>query len=177
MDKDIFKNHNDYWLVSQNIKDLYLSEGSISVLLDFERVLDELDVYAFKNWINGELVAGPEVTKYTATCVFMWPANIMPDPRGGNRLLPFGCKVKFKKQKMQIPIKITSPDDYAPGGHTARLVEQPIWLVEIEMPKALMMDIRTGSVEFENETVDLEDVDASYEVDIDQEEFKVDNPQ
>ena len=56
MDKDIFSNHTDYWNVAQNIKDLYMSEGSIGMLLDFERVLDELDLYAFKNWMMGELV-------------------------------------------------------------------------------------------------------------------------
>ena len=49
LDKDIFKDHSDYWLVAENIRDLYLSEGSLLTLLDFERVLDELDLYAFKN--------------------------------------------------------------------------------------------------------------------------------
>jgi len=55
LDKEIFKDHSDYWLVAENIKDIYLSEGSLLTLLDFERVLDELDLYAFKNWQLGEL--------------------------------------------------------------------------------------------------------------------------
>ena len=38
MNKDLFRNGEDYWLVAQNIKDLYLSEGSILTLMDFERV-------------------------------------------------------------------------------------------------------------------------------------------
>ena len=57
MDKEIFKDHADYWMVADNIKNLYMSEGSILSLLDFERVLDELDLYAFKNWQLGELIA------------------------------------------------------------------------------------------------------------------------
>ena len=40
------------------------------------------------------------------------------------------------------------------------------------MPKSLMTDIRTGSVELEDETVDLEDLDASYEQDLDKGEYK-----
>ena len=177
MDKNIFSNHTDYWNVAKNIKDLYISEGSIASLMDFERVLDELDLYAFQNWILGELVAGPEVNRYTVSCTFMWPQNLMPDPRGGTRLLPFDCTVKYKKQKITIPIKIENPSDYAPGTHKARLVEKPVWLVEITMPKDLMNEIRTGSIEFENETVDLQEIDTSYEEDLDMEEYQIDDAQ
>jgi len=49
-DKELFKNHEDYWQVADNIRDIYMSDGSLTTLLDLERVLDELDVYAFKNW-------------------------------------------------------------------------------------------------------------------------------
>ena len=42
MDKEIFKNHTDYWQVADNIRDIYLSDGSLTTLLDFERVLDEV---------------------------------------------------------------------------------------------------------------------------------------
>ena len=172
MDKDIFRNHTDYWLVADNIKKLYMSDGSILSLLDFERVLDELDLYAFKNWSLGELVSGPVIGRYKVSCTFMYPASLMPDPRGGRRLLPFDCEVKFKKTEISIPIKIQDPDDYLPGTHKARLIKRPVWLVEITMPKSLMTDIRTGSIDLEDESIDLEDLDQAYEKDIDQEEFK-----
>lgn len=172
IDKDIFRNKEDYWLVADNIRDIYLSEGSIASLLDFERVLDELDLYAFKNWQLGELVSGPKIGRYTVSCIFMYPEKLMPDPRGGRRLLPFDCKVLFKKTQMKIPVKIEDPDDYRGGTHKARLIEKPVWLVEIEMPKSLMMDIRQGSVELEDQEIDLADLDAAYEEDLDQQEYK-----
>lgn len=172
LDKDIFRDHQDYWMVADNIKNLYMSEGSILSLLDFERVLDELDLYAFKNWQIGELVSGPEIGRYNVSCIFMWPERLMPDPRGARRLLPFDCKVRFKKTRIKIPIKITQPDDFIPGTHKARLVEKAVWLVEITMPKSLMADIRTGSVELEDQDIDLGELDNSYEEDLDQQEFK-----
>jgi hypothetical protein len=175
LDKEIFKDHADYWLVAENIKDIYMSEGSLLTLLDFERVLDELDLYAFKNWQLGELVQGPEVGKYKVGCIFLWPEKLMPDPRGARRLLPFDCEVKFKKTTMQIPIKIEDPDDFIPGTHKARLIKKKVWLVEIVMPKSLMTDIRTGSVEMEDQVLDLEDLDSAYEEDLDKEEFKQDD--
>ena len=177
LDKEIFKNHEDYWLVAENIKDLYLSEGSLLTLLDFERVLDELDLYAFKNWQLGELVQGPDVSKYKVGCIFMWPEKLMPDPRGAKRLLPFDCEVKFKKTNIKIPIKIEDPDDFDPGTHKARLITKKVWLVEIVMPKDLMTDIRTGSIEMEDQNIDLEDLDSAYEEDLNQDEFKQDEEQ
>ena len=170
MDKDLFKNHEDYWQVADNIRDIYMSEGTITTLLDFERVLDEVDIYAFKNWEIGELIAGPDITKYRVACTFMWPEKLMPDPRGAKRLLPFDCEVNYQKKMIKIPIKITDPSDYIPGTHKARIAEKPVWLVEIVMPKALMNDIRTGSVEMEDQEIDLDDLDQAYEKDLDKQE-------
>jgi hypothetical protein len=172
IDQAIFKSGEDYWQVSENIKDIYLSEGSLLTLLDFERVLDELDLYAFKNWQIGELVSGPDIGKYRVTCIFMWPERLMPDPRGARRLLPFDCEVKFKKTAMKVPIKIENPSDYRPGTKKARLVDKKIWLVSITMPKALMSDIRIGSVELEDEDIDLEDLDRAYEQDLDKDTYQ-----
>ena len=156
LDKEIFKDHADYWLVAENIRDLYLSEGSLLSLLDFERV------------------QGPDIGRYKIGCIFMWPEKLMPDPRGARRLLPFDCEVKFKKTTIKIPIKIEEPDDFVPGTHKARLIEKKVWLVEIVMPKSLISDIRTGSIEMEDQTIDLEDLDSAYEEDLDQQEFKQD---
>ena len=173
-DEEIFKDHTDYWLVAENIRDIYMSEGSLLTLLDFERVLDELDLYAFRNWNKGELVQGPDITRYKVSCIFMWPENLMPDPRGGRRLLPFDCEVKFKKTNMKIPIKVEEPSDYQPGTHTARLVEKKVWLVEITIPKNLISDIRTGSIELEDEEIDLQDIDDAYQEDLDQDQYQSD---
>jgi hypothetical protein len=177
MDQELFKDHSDYWQVAENIRNIYMSEGSLLTLLDFERVIDELDVYAFKNWEIGELVAGPEIGKYRVSCTFMWPEKLMPDPRGGRRLLPFDCEVRYKKTLMKVPVRITDPSDYRPGTHKAKIIEKKIWLVEIVIPKALMNDIRTGSVELEDQDIDLADLDDAYEQDLDKQEFKTDDQQ
>jgi len=174
MDKELFKNHEDYWQVADTILDIYMSDGSLTTLLDFERVLDEVDIYAFKNWEIGELVAGPDIGKYRVTCTFMWPEKLMPDPRGARRLLPFDCAVEYQRKEIKIPIKITDPSDYRPGTKKAKLITKTVWLVEITMPKALMNDIRTGSIEMEDQDIDLDDLDQAYETDLDKEESQSD---
>jgi hypothetical protein len=174
-DEPIFKDGSDYWQVADNIKNIYMSEGSLLTLLDFERVLDELDLYAFANWEIGELVAGPEISKYRVSCTFLWPEKLMPDPRGARRLLPFDCDVKYKKTTMKVPVRIDDPSDYRPGTHKAKIIEKKVWLVEITMPKSLMSDIRTGSVELEDQDIDLQDLDDAYEQDLDKQEYQTDD--
>jgi hypothetical protein len=76
---------------------------------------------------------------------------------------------------MKIPVKIEDPSDYRPGTHKAKIIERPVWLVEITMPKALMSDIRTGSIELEDQEIDLQDLDDAYEQDLDKEELQNDD--
>jgi len=170
MAKNFLENDVDYWNVAKTIKDLYLSDGSIIALLDFERVLDQIDLYAFKNWELGELVQGPEIGRYTVSCTFLWLKDNMPDPRGAKRLLPFDCIVKYELTKMEVPTKIKNYDDFRPGTKKPKLIEKDIWLVEITMPKDLISDVQTGSVELEGQDIDLEDLNIAYEQDLDQEE-------
>jgi len=174
MDQELFKNHDDYWKVADNLRDIYMSEGSITTLLDFERVLDEVDLYAFLNWELGELVQGPTIGRYRVTCIFMWPEHLMPDPRGAKRLLPFDCQISYQRKKIKIPVKIKTPDDLRDGTPKARLIDKTVWLVEIVMPKVLMDDIRTGSIEMEDQDIDLGDLDRAYEQDLDQDEYQSD---
>ena len=166
MKKNFLDSDVDYWQISKTIKGLYLSDGSVNSLLDFERVLDEIDIYAFKNWDLGELVQGPTIGRYTVSCTFLWLADPMPDPRGANRLLPFDCTVKYKKSVMQIPIKMKGVEDFREGTKKPKLIKKDIWLVEITMPKDLITDIQTGSTELEGQDIDLEDLNLAYEQDL-----------
>jgi hypothetical protein len=167
MNDELFAKDTDFWAIADTVKDIYMSDGALTTLLDYEGVLDEVNLYAFKNWILGELVEGPEVNRYTVACTFMWPGHLMPDPRGAKRLLPFDCKVKFKKTKMKVPRKIEDESDFRNGVHKPQLDSVSIWLVEITMPKDLIADIRSGSIELEGQSIDLEDLDLGYEEDLD----------
>jgi hypothetical protein len=158
--------------IVHNVKGLMTSDGSMSTLLDFERVLDEADIYAFKNWELGELVDGPKIKRYEVSCTFMWPSSIMPDPRGAKRLLPLGCKSLFKKTKIKTPVKIKTADDFKPGTHYPKLIEREVWLINITMPKQLMNDIREGSIDLADQNIDLEDLDDAYAKDYDKADVK-----
>ena len=149
--------------IIDNIKEISVSDSSLEFLLNFERVLDEVDLYVFKNWKNGEIVEGPKVDKYWITCTLMWPRKLMPDPRGGERLLGYGCEVSYRKSFLLGPKEVESYDDFNDGTKFPRTKKYPIWLVEIVMPRQLMDDIQRGSLEIEGEELDMEEVDSAYD--------------
>lgn len=165
---DFFKDI-DYPSIIDSIKGIFTSDASLSTLMDFERVLDEADMYAYQNWDLGELVDGPRIKKYTVTCIFMYPVKLMPDPRAGKRMLKLGCTIHFKKTKIKVPIKIDSPDDYKAGTHYPKMIEREVWLVRIEIPKQLMNDIREGSIDLAGQNIELDELDDAYEKDYDKE--------
>lgn len=171
---DEFFDAVDYNSIVSNIKGIYTSDGTMSTLLDFERVLDQSDLYAFKNWDIGELVSGPRVKKFTVSCTFMYPKSLMPDPRGGKRLLAVGAKVAFKLTTIQVPIVVDSEDDFRPGTHIPKMIDRSVWLININLPKELMNDIREGTVDLADQTVDLEDLQDAYSKDLDRSQNEVD---
>lgn len=156
--------------VIENVKSISMSDSALSTIMDFERVLDELDMYAFPNWKHGELVEGPVYEKYFVTCTFMWPYKKPPATQGAKRLLEYNCEVRYKEETLEYPVQVKDPSDYKAGTKAPKLRQIPVWLVEIVMPKKLMFEIERGSLELESEEIDAEDLEQAYEQGQDQTE-------
>lgn len=133
--------------IIQNVEGIYNSDTAFNVLKDYERVLDDLDIYVYDNWEDGELAVGPKIDRHWVTCSFIWPRDKMPDPMGGKRLVDYDCKVTYQKSDLVVPRKIESPEDYRPGTKRGKLDRKPIWIVEIQIPKSLLADIYSGQLE------------------------------
>ena len=158
----------DFTSIVDTIKNIYMSDGAMNTLLDFERVLDEADVYAFRNWINGELVQGPEIGRYSCTCTFMWPYKLMPDPRATVRLANVGCNVKLLKSQLEVPVAVESYEDFQSGSRYPKMQENQVWFMQIEIPFELMDDIKEGSIDLADQTIDLSEIDNAYDSDLEQ---------
>ena len=130
--------------VIRNIQSLYENNSSLAVLKDFERVLDEMDMYVYENWEDGELAYGPRVDRHWITAGFMWPKDKMPNPEAAKRLTELGCKVLYQKSHLVEPRQIKTEDDLRPGTKKGKIDRHPIWIVEIQMPKVVAFDIYRG---------------------------------
>ena len=90
-------------------------------------------------------------SRHFVTCSFMWPADKMPNPAGGKRLLDKGCKVTYQKDELFKPREIKSPEDYRPGTTKGKIDAHDIWVVEIKMPKELIGNFKHGKDEIESQ--------------------------
>ena len=148
------ENIQDVKEIIKNIEHIYGSNNSLGLLKDFERVLDNLDVYVFDNWLDGELVSDPIEHRYFIECVFMWPEEKMPNPQGGARLLDYGCKVEYGKGKVAAVRQIKRPEDIRPGTKKGKIDYNNIWKVKIIIPKKLIHDIHKGYSELDRNKIE-----------------------
>ena len=128
--------------IIKNIQSLYAVGPTLGILKDFDRVIDELDIYVFANWKDG---------RHFVECSFMWPEDKMPDPSGGKRLLDRGCKVTYAKDTLFKPREIKGPEDYRPGTVKGKIDGHEIWVVNIKMPKELIGNLKHGKDDIESQ--------------------------
>ena len=128
-------------------------DSALETLMDMERVMDTSNIYAYANWIEGEIVEGPHIDRYWATITLMYPRKLMPDPVGAERLINNGCKVYYAEEEFVSAAKIKTPDDVAqvdgadgkrPGQTRAKKVVTPVWLVTVVIPRKHMEEIETN---------------------------------
>ena len=156
--------------IRQVLDNLVDSSSDLNVLIEFEEVLDNLHIYAYKNWEFGEVIAGPEVSRYWISVTLMYPEQLMPDPDAALRLIKHGAKVYYSKDVLKEPKKINSPDDLGPleprsMQRKAKVKETPIWLVKIDMPRDFVDEFESSKITINGQDIDLGDVDSAYDTD------------
>ncbi|MDA9992268.1 hypothetical protein N9E03_01150 [bacterium] len=146
-------------------------DSALETLMDFERVMDNANIYAYKNWMEGEIVEGPHIDRYWVTVTLMYHKNLMPDPEGAMRLTRNGCKVYFAEEEYITAAKLKSPDDSEgqdgadgrrPGQTRAKRVIKPIWLVTVVMPRKYMNDVEAAKLRVDDQGIDSNAVEQAY---------------
>ena len=146
-------------------------DSALETLMDFERVMDTANIYAYKNWMEGEIVEGPHIDRYWVTVTLMYYKNQMPDPEGAMRLTKNGCKVYFAEEEYITAAKLKSPDDSEgqdnadgkrPGQSRAKRVIKPVWLVTIVMPRKYMDDVESSKLRVDDQNINSDAVEQAY---------------
>jgi hypothetical protein len=156
--------------IYKNLDNIHRSPNVIDTLTEIDRVLDRMDVYAYENWIKGEIVDGPFVERHWVELTLMYPAKMMPNPDAAMRLIANGCKVKFGKDKLTTFAKVEGPDDLVTtkeGERIPRLVTKTVWLVNLRMPISLI-DVSEEISDVDD--IDYDSVETAYDEELDGEE-------
>lgn len=142
--------------------------------MEFEKTLDNSNLYAYKNWMSGELVDGPIIDRYWFKTTWMYPHNLMPDPDGSLRLIKYGCKVYYAKDTFIEPAKVLSGDDLRGGlsneRKQAKLNKHPVWLVTIEMPRKFVDEAQEAMLQLEDDEINVDDITAAWDDNLDGED-------
>lgn len=158
------------------IKEISDTNTSLDMLLEFEKTLDDMDLYAYKNWQAGEVLAGPDIGRHWVTVKLLYKESEMPDPEGAKRLISRGCLVKFAKDELVSPVKVKTFDDVTvdmrPDGtvrHKAKTKTEPVWVVEVKMPRRFVDEFEKEVIETDKDNyVDTESLNAENTQEIEQ---------
>lgn len=163
--------------IYQNLDRIHNSPNVIDILVEVDRVLDRMDVYAYENWISGEVVDGPFVERHWVDLTLMYPSKKMPNPDAAMRLVKNGCKVKYGKDALETFVKVKSSDDIVTneetGERTPRTISKQVWLVNLRIPKSLI-NVSEDIQDFDD--IDYDSIDAAYEEELDGVQGLVSNP-
>ena len=159
--------------IDKNLDYILGSKTVLDVLMEFENMLDTVNLYGFKNWKYGEIVEGPKLSRYWVTVTLMYPYKLMPDPSGADRLTKYDCHVEYEKAHYLVPRKIRTPEDLEQNEEGKRLPKvdkKEIWLVTIEMPRRFIDEETFNTGAIDTDEIDSDAVDDAYDEGLDGEE-------
>lgn len=156
------------------------NNNSVEILMQVEETMDRLNLFAYDNWFEGEIVDGPDIDKYWVAVTFMYPHKLMPDPDGAARIVAKGGRVYYKKDTLITAAKLREPEDVdqegdprRPQQSAAKKIQRPVWLVTVELPRSFMDSITSADLEIDNMAIDSDAVEQAYDDGLDSEnEFR-----
>lgn len=157
--------------IAKTISTIKKNKNTLDLLLEFEGVLDDLHIYAYENWIKGEVIKGPIISKYWVEVYLMYPEKHMPNPLAAERLIKHGCYVFFKKDVLTDNVKIQTPDDIVFDQDRKKRVpkehETAVYVFKIVMPRHLLTDYNVKKISAMAGDIDLDDVVDAYDQGLD----------
>src|SRR6056297_1615559 len=157
--------------IAATISGVKKNRNTLDVLLEFEGILDDLHVYAYENWIKGEVIKGPIISKYWVEVYLMYPYKQMPNPEAALRLIKHGCYVFYQKDTLTDNVKIKRPNDLVMdperNKHVPKTKKIDVWVIKIVMPRHLLTDYNVKKISALTGEVDLDDVVDAYDQGLD----------
>jgi hypothetical protein len=126
------------------IQNLYKNNNYLDYLINVEDYFDILNLYAFPNWLDCEVV-DVKCMKYFTNIVLKAPYNKMPHPKGSVLLTKFECEVKYiETYDYQVKEVKDIEDTYyndKKGERCPKIEKNKVWIIDILIPnKHLVSD-------------------------------------
>ena len=125
------------------IQNLYDSPHLLDILIEFENLIDNIGMYAYTGWMDGEIINGPIIKKYYITVWVRYES--MPDPAPIRR--------------MMIKKFITVMEPETKGDKD----KNKPWIVKVSVPKSLFSSLSLDSFQDYAEDIDVDAVTDAVE--------------
>jgi hypothetical protein len=149
------------------LKRLFKQKSLLDVAIQVEGFLDDLNIYAYPNWFDGQIVGGPNISRYWVQILLKYPYKSMPDPNAAKVLAKVGVKCKFIKDTQKVPVKVEDRMDYRPGTKKPKLKEEKIWIIELKIPRRFLDEAELEDLEVVDDEVDVNTVSDAVDQGID----------
>jgi hypothetical protein len=158
--------------IAATISGIKKNRNTLAILLEFEGVLDDLNIYAYENWIKGEVIRGPIISKYWVEVYLMYPEKYMPNPDATTRLIKHGCYVFYQKDTLTSNVKIKSQNDLIndvgrKGKRVPKEETHKVWVIKVVMPRHLLTDYNVTKISAMTDEIDLDDIVDAYDQGLD----------
>ena len=125
--------------VRGTVQKLFDDSGLMDILLGVEEYFDNADLYVFDNWIDGEIVEGPVVSKYWVEVTLKYDMGKMPDPRGAYLFENQGTKIMVRQDvERVIPKYAKDMDDLDIESGKVKEEKVPVILIKFVIPRRLV---------------------------------------
>ena len=125
--------------VRGTVQKLFDDSGLMDILLGVEEYFDNADLYVFDNWIDGEIVEGPVVSKYWVEVTLKYDMDKMPDPRGAYLFENQGTKIMVRQDvERVIPKYAKDMDDLDIESGKVKEEKVPVILIKFVIPRLLV---------------------------------------
>ena len=129
----------------QFIQNLYQDETYLDVLMNVDDFFDILNLYAYPNWYECEVV-NMKCMKHFTNVILKQDRDKMPHPKGGILLSKYDCIVKYKKTTEYLPKEYEDIEDMEVDPKTGKkypkMEEHKVWLIDILIPnKHIINDV------------------------------------
>lgn len=158
---------------TKDVKRLHQHNSLTDILIQVEDFFDNLDLYVFQNWLEGEVFEGPQIKRYWVNLTLKYKYEDMPDPQGAIRLLKHGAKVLYRKEEEEVPIPIKNAGDYRPGEPgKPRMTTETVWLIDISIPRKFIEELDDADLAtFDDEEINTDDISDARDDNIDQDDM------
>ena len=125
------------------IQELYKNDEYLDILLSVADFFDLMNLFAFPNWENAEIV-NVDFLKYFTVLTLRAPYYKMPHPKGGLLLTKLDCHVKYHETKEAVLKQVKSiKDTYIDkktGERKPKVIKRKCWQIDIMIPNKYLIN-------------------------------------